>query len=95
MGVVGLETAFAVCYTHLVKTGILPLEKLIALLSDQPRKRFGITSDAGYSVWDLEAMQTVDPETFLSMGRSTPFAGTSLYGKNLLTVYNEKIVYQA
>ncbi len=95
MGVVGLETAFPVLYTHLVKPGILPLEKLISLLSDRPRARFGITSDAGYSVWDLSKAETVDPETFLTKGRSTPFAGMSLYGKNLLTVYRDQIVYQS
>ncbi len=95
MGVVGLETAFPVLYTHLVKPGILSLERLIALMSDAPRARFGIQADPGYSVWDLSKAATVDPETFLSKGRSTPFAGMSLFGKNLCTVYKDRVVYQS
>ncbi|MBQ9748251.1 MAG: dihydroorotase [Clostridia bacterium] len=95
MGVVGLETAFPVLYTGLVKKGILPLEKLVSLMSDAPRARFGITSDAGYCVWDLESKYRVDPETFLSMGRATPFAGDTVYGKCLMTIYGGKTVWQS
>ena len=95
MGIVGLETAFPVLYTHLVKTGILPLEKLVHLMSDAPRARFGITSDAGYCVWDLESAYTIDPESFLSMGRATPFTGDTVYGKCLMTIYGGKTVWQS
>ena len=95
MGVVGLETAFPVLYTELVRKGILSLEKLTELLSVNPRKRFGITSDPGLCVWDLEASYTVDPAAFLSMGRSTPFAGTRVYGKNLMTIYGGTLVWQS
>ena len=94
MGIVGLETAFPALYTGLVKTGILPLEKLIALLSDNPRQRFGLPLGNDFSVWDLDAAEAVDPESFLSMGRSTPFAGQVLNGKNLLTVANGNIVFK-
>ena len=95
MGVVGLETAFPALYTDLVKTGILPLEKLIACLSDNPRRRFGFPLGRDFSVWDLSRAEKVDPNTFLSMGRSTPFEGIELFGKNLLTVKDGRIVYYA
>ena len=92
MGVVGLETAFAVMYTHLVKTGEITLEKLIELLCYNPRKRFGIELGESYTVFDLGEKFTVDPEKFLSMGRATPFEGEELYAKCLLTVKDGKIV---
>ena len=92
MGVVGLETAFAVMYTHLVKTGEITLEKLIELLAHNPRKRFGIELGESYTVFDLGEKFTVDPEKFLSMGRATPFEGEELYAKCLLTVKDGKIV---
>ena len=93
-GVVGLETAFPVLYTKLVKTGVLSLERLVDALSHAPRRRFGIPPGNDFSVWDLSAGFTVNPEEFLSKGRATPFAGMSLYGQNLLTVHDGKIVYQ-
>ena len=95
MGIVGLETAFPVLYTKLVKTGVLSLEKLVYLMSEAPRKRFGITSDVGFSVWDVENAYEIDPETFLSMGRATPFAGDTVYGKCLMTIYGGKTVWQS
>ena len=94
MGVVGLETAFPVMYTHFVKTGILSLDKLVALMADNPRRRFGIPDTGGLCVWDLETGFMVDPTTFVSMGRSTPFAGAELYGNNILTIYGGKAVWQ-
>jgi dihydroorotase len=93
-GIVGLETAFPVLYTELVKTGILTLERLLELMVTNPRRRFGITSDAGFSVWDVEKQYKIDPDRFASMGRATPFAGKEVFGENLLTVYQNKIVYQ-
>ena len=95
MGVVGLETAFPILYTELVRPGILTLEKLTELLSVNPRKRFGITSDPGFCVWDLNTVETVDPASFLSKGRSTPFAGDRVYGKNLMTIYGGTLVWQS
>ncbi len=91
-GVTGIEVAFPVCYTALVKTGILSLEALIKLLSGNPRRRFQIP-ESGYSLWDLNASYEIDPASFLSMGRSTPFEGRTVYGKNLLTIYNGRTVY--
>ena len=94
MGVVGLETAFPVLYTHLVKPGILPLERLVKLMSDNPRERFKITTDPGFTVFDTACEYEVNPEDFLSKGKATPFEGMKLYGKCLLTVYGGKAVYK-
>lgn len=93
MGVVGLETAFPVLYTQLVKKGIISLEKLVEVMSINPCRRFGIKQDNCWSVWNLEEEYTVDPESFLSMGRATPFKGDRVFGKCLLTVHNGKIVW--
>ena len=93
-GVVGIETAFPVLYTHLVKPGIITLEKLIDLLSNNPRKRFGLPANGDFTVWNLSKEFTVDPEAFLSKGKATPFAGWKLNGECLLTVCDGKAVYK-
>lgn len=72
MGVVGLETAFPVLYTGLVKTGILPLETLVQRMSVAPRARFGLPQGADYSIWDLDASYSIDPAEFQTMGRPRP-----------------------
>ena len=94
-GVVGIETAFQILYTYLVKPGILSMEKLVEVLCDNPRKRFHLPLGVDYSIWDLEAEGTVNPETFLSMGKATPFAGWKVNGKCLATVCGGQIVYRA
>lgn len=94
MGVVGLETAFPVLYTYLVKPGILTLEKLVELLAVNPRKRFGIPMGQDCTVWELSRPYRVDPVEFLSKGRATPFAGMEVYGTCVLTVCGGKAVYQ-
>lgn len=94
MGVVGLETAFPILYTQLVKTGVITLDKLIALMSTNSKKRFGIDTENDFAVFDVSAPYTVNPEEFLSMGKATPFAGRRVYGRCLLTVCKGKIVYQ-
>jgi len=94
MGVVGIETAFAVMYTRLVKTGVITLEKLIELMAINPRKRFNIPFDNSFTVWDLNTEFTVDPNEFLSKGRATPFEGEKLFGRCVLTVLNGKTVYK-
>ena len=93
MGIVGIETAFSVMYTKLVKTGIITLEKLIELMSVNPRKRFDLPVNDDICIFDLESEYTVDPQEFLSMGKATPFAGEKLFGVCKLTVCNNKIVY--
>lgn len=92
MGVVGLETAFAVMYTNFVKTGVMSLEKLVELMSTNPRKRFGIELGNSYTVFDLSREFKVDPKEFKSMGRATPFEGVSLFGECLLTVKDGRVV---
>ena len=92
-GITGIELAFPIMYTHLVKTGIITLQKLVELMCVNPRKRFNIKTDAGFCIWDTEKEFTVEPSEFISMGKATPFEGEKLYGRNLLTVQNEKIVY--
>ena len=94
-GVVGIETAFPICYTYLVKSGIITLEKLIDLLVTNPRNRFGIPNGSDFTVWDLEAVDVVDPADFLSMGKATPFEGWQIQGKCVATVCDGKIVYKA
>ena len=93
-GVVGIETAFPVLYTHLVLPGIITLEKLISLLSENPRKRFKIPASEDYTVWDLDQEFTVDPAQFLSMGKATPFTGWKLKGACVLTVCDGNVVYR-
>ena len=89
-GIVGLETAFPVMYTHFIKGGIITMEKLVELMAVNPRARFGIDFDGSYSVWDISQEYTVNPEEFRSMGRATPFAGEKLFAKHIKTVKNGK-----
>ena len=101
MGVVGIETSFAEMYTHLVKTNVITLEKLIEVMYANPSKRFGIEKGiengklADLTVFDLNAKYKVDPAEFLSMGRATPFKDDEVYGKCLLTMCNGKIAYNS
>ena len=93
MGVVGLETAFPVLYTYLVKKGIIMLEKLIELMAINPRRRFGITQTEDICVYDLQSEYIIDPCEFKSKGKSTPFDGMTVSGKNLLTICGGKAVW--
>ncbi len=83
-GVVGLETSFSACYTCLVKTGLISLEKLVDLMALAPRNRFKIKPQ-GYSVWKLGEDYTVNPENFATMGRATPFEGMKLSARHVFT----------
>ena len=100
MGVVGLETSFAVIYTKLVREGVISLEKAIEVLSEAPRKIFNIGGGlnegqaADIAVFDLEAEFDVNPEEFHSLGRSTPFEGWHLWGECCLTMVDGKVVWQ-
>ena len=91
-GIVGLETAFPLMYTHFIRTGRMSIEKLIELMVYNPRERFGLAENSGFSVWSLDDEYTVDPAAFKSMGRATPFEGEKLFGKCVATVYNGKII---
>ena len=94
MGITGLETAFPVLYSRLVKTGVISLERLIELMAVNPRKRFGIPIGDDYTVWDLDAEYENDPAEFISMGRATPFEGMKVSGRCIRTVYGGKTVYE-
>ena len=100
MGIVGLETAFPKLYTELVLGGILTLEQLLRLLHDNPMDRFGVGSPlaigqrADLTVFDLNQSYTIDPNEFLSLGKSTPFAGDTVYGRCRLTMVGGRVVWQ-
>ncbi|MBQ4612908.1 MAG: dihydroorotase [Clostridia bacterium] len=93
MGIVGLETAFPILYTHLVKPGVITLDRLVELMSTNPKKRFGIDTGDDFTVFDISTPYTIDPSSFLSMGRATPFAGWEVYGRCVLTVHDNEVVY--
>ena len=100
MGVVGLETSFSAIYTHLVKSGIITLEKQLELMQINPKKRFGIGisikegEKADLTVFNLNEEYTVNPNEFLTKGRATPFENMNLYGKCKYTMVNGRTVWQ-
>lgn len=101
MGIVGIETAFPLLYTYLVRRGVLSLEKLVELMAVNPRRLFGleaglaIGADADLVVMDLDTEYVINPEEFLSMGHATPFEGWRVKGRTLLTFVDGRIVYKA
>ena len=93
MGVVGLETAVPGLYTGLVKTGIMSLEMRVQRMSAAPRARFALPRGEDYSIWDLEASYPIDPAEFQTMGRATPFAGETVFGRCKATVVEGRLVW--
>lgn len=100
MGVAGLETSFAVIYTKLVMAGIISPERMIELMAEAPRSIFALGGGlaagekADIAVFDLGNEFTVDPATFLSKGRSTPFEGWRLHGQTILTLVDGRTAYR-
>ena len=92
-GIVGIETAFPLLYTYLVKEDIISMQRLLELLVYNPRKRFNIPLGCDFSIWDLKQTYFVEPEEFQSMGKATPFAGWRVWGKCLATVSDGKLVW--
>ena len=92
-GIVGLETAFPIMYTYLVKPGIMTMERLMEVMVENPRKRFNLPLGTDFSVWDLEEEYEIDPEEFLSMGKATAFNGWKVNGRCKATVCDGKLVY--
>ncbi len=92
-GIVGLETAFPIVYTNLVKKGIITLEKLVELMCLSPRRRFSIELGDEFTVWDLSKEYRINPDEFLSMGKATPFYDWQVFGKCIATVINDRKVY--
>ena len=100
-GILGFETAFALGYTYLVKTGEISMERLIDLMCFGPsnilklgRGGMNIGDDADRAVFDLENEFTFDKEKMLSKSRNTPYDGWKLYGDTLLTVMGGKVTYE-
>ena len=95
MGVVGLETAFPIMYTELVKKNVISLHKLIELMSTNPNNRFFDNDNkAEFCIYNLNANYQINSDNFVSMGKSTPIEGANVYGKCVLTVCDGKIVYE-
>ncbi len=101
MGIVGLECAFPVLYTGLVKPGLCSLERLLEAMTDAPRRRFRLPEvslapgqPADLAVFDLEAKETIDPDSFASMGRATPFEGMEAWGRCDMTMVGGEVVWQ-
>ncbi len=92
-GIVGLETAFPLLYTYLVKENIITMEKLLQLMVTNPRKRFGIPMGCDFSIWDLRQTYHIEPEQFLSQGKNTPFTDWRVWGKCMATVCDGKLVW--
>lgn len=95
-GIVGLETAFPLLYTELVRPGVLSLERLVQLMSAAPRTRFGLSARPDdFTVFEITQPYEIQPSQFLSKGKNTPFAGRTVYGKCILTVCRGQVVYDA
>ncbi len=95
MGVVGLESAFALLYTYLVLPGVITLERLMQLMIDNPKKRFSIDTGNDFTIFETDTEYVINPDDFLSMGRATPFEGWKVKGRCLLTVCDGKVAYAA
>ena len=92
-GIVGIETAFPLLYTYLVRRNVISLEKLTELMTVNPRRRFGLPMEDGWTAWDLSKQYVIDPEQFLSKGRATPFEGFEVFGECVRTVSGGQTVY--
>lgn len=103
MGIVGIETAFPLLYTHFVRTGKWTLKFLIEKMSLNPRKLFGFAPVEGLevgmradiAVFNLDDEYVINPQAFISKGKSTPFEGWKVYGKCMLTMVDGEIAYQS
>ena len=101
MGIVGLETAFPILYTYLVKQELLTLEQVIERMSIAPRRIFSlggglaVGEPADVAVLDLDTEYEIDPESFLSKGHSTPFAGWRVQGRVLWTLVDGRTAWAA
>ena len=93
-GVVGLETAFPIMYTYLVKPGVMTMEQLLEVMVYAPRKRFNIPLGNDFSIWDLEKEYTVDPADFVSKGKASPFTGWTVNAECVATVCDGKVVWK-
>lgn len=94
-GIVGLETAFPLMYTYLVKTGMISMERLVELMSTRGREIMGLPQGESWATFDLDQEWVIEPEKFVSMGKSTPFAGWKVFGRCIKNEYKGTVVYEA
>lgn len=100
-GIVGLETAFPLLYTHLVETGKISLQQLVEWMTAKPADVFNLpygTLETGkvadITVVDLEKENVIDKDTFYSKGKNTPFDGWRVKGIPVVTIVEGKVVYK-
>jgi len=100
-GIVGLETAFPLLYTHFVEKGIMSLSQLIKYLSTKPAQAFGLNAGelmvgapADIVLLDLNHEEKINPQNFLSKGRNTPFSGWECKGWPVVTLVDGKIAWE-
>ncbi|TPR41098.1 dihydroorotase [Apilactobacillus micheneri] len=100
-GIVGLETAFSLIYTHFVKSGLVDMQTLINWMSNNPAQKFNMNAGvikvgapADLTIMDLVHPYKIDAKNFLSKGKNSPFIGEKVYGKTMATFVAGKLVYQ-
>lgn len=101
-GIVGLETAFPLLYTHFVEKGIFSLKELVEFLTSKPCQAFGLPygllqvgKKADITVVDLNLVEKIDPTNFFSKGKNTPFTGWECRGWPVITLYNGKVAWKS
>lgn len=93
-GIVGIECAFPLMYTYLVRTGFITLDRLVELMSTRAREIMGLPIGTSWATFEVETPYEIDPRKFISKGHSTPFAGWQVYGRCTETIYNGKVVFK-
>lgn len=93
-GIVGIECAFPLMYTYLVRTGFITLDRLVELMSTRAREIMGLPIGISWATFEVETPYEIDPRKFISKGHSTPFAGWQVYGRCTETIYNGKVVFK-
>ena len=93
-GASGIEIAFPLLYTNLVKKNIITMDKLLEVLVINPKKRFNLPDNNDFTIWNLNEKTVINPDNFISKGHNTPFKGYEVYGVNYITVCNGKVVYK-
>lgn len=93
-GIVGIECAFPLMYTYLVRTGFITLDRLVELMSTRAREIMGLPIGTSWATFEVETPYEIDPRRFISKGHSTPFAGWQVYGRCTETIYNGKVVFK-
>ena len=93
-GIVGIECAFPLMYTYLVRTGFITLDRLVELMSTRAREIMGLPIGTSWATFEVETPYEIDPRRFISKGHSTPFAGWQVYGRCTESIYNGKVVFK-